>query len=377
MKILCDRARLAAALAPIMPAIPVKEPPKHALKFLFVDARDDKLFLQASNMELSIEIQLDSVKVDEPGRALIPAKPFFALVNEVTDPTLRIEVDGSRMVLPTASGKFEMVTSDPDDYPDLSFASDSEGLEVPVQLLAQQVASTEFACAKEASRYATNGVLMTMMSGRFTTVATDGRRMALMSMTIPNATDVDEGWQILLPHKSLQATVRALTSLASGNPETTVTLFGNTNTALFVLADARISMTVIQGVFPDFADAIPRGCKNYVEFNKALLEANLRRATVLTDDANPAVRLSFEGSQAKFASEAAGLGTAETVMDVTLQGPGGHIVFNPAFILEILKASKEDLVHFEFEDENSPGKFVLSADEDMEQLYVIMPITGV
>nr|HMQ21093.1 DNA polymerase III subunit beta [Planctomycetota bacterium] len=370
------RSRLAAGLAPIMPAIPVKETAKPAMKFVHIEAKDDKLVLQGSNMELSIEVTIDSVKIEEPGRALLPAKTFFALINEVTDPTLRIEVVGNRLTLPTSSGKFEMVTSSAEDYPDLSFVADGKGLEIACERFAQQVSATEFACAKEAARYATNGVLLSVIDDRFATVATDGRRLAFMSAKCEGAADIESGWQVLLPHKSLQATVRAITALTSGQPNATLTIFVTANMALFVLPQARVAMTVIQGVFPDYLSAIPRGCKSYIEFNKALLEANVRRTTVMTDDSNPAVRLVFEGSQARFSSEAAGLGAAETAMDVTMQGPGGTIVFNPAFILEILKVSKEDLVHFEFDDENSPGKFVLSADEELEQLYVIMPITG-
>lgn len=377
MKLLCDRARLASALAPVLPAIPVKDSPKPALKLLYVDARDDTLVLQASNMELSVEVTLDAVKVEEAGRTLLPARPFQALVHEVTDPTLRIDVDGSKFVLPTASGTFEMVTADAQDYPDLGFAADGPGLEIPVSLLVSQVAATEFACAKEATRYAMNGILFATKAGKLATVATDGRRLAMMASVVETAGDETDGWQVLLPHKSLQATVRAIAGLCAGREDATVTLFVNDNAALFVLPHARFSMTRIQGNFPDYDAVIPKDCKNVVEFNKVLLEANLRRATVLTEDINPAVRISFDGSQAKFQSEAAGLGSAETTMDVTLHGKGGHIVFNPHFITDLLKVAKDDVVRFEFDDSNSPGKFVLASGDDVDQTYVVMPITGV
>lgn len=378
MKFLCDRTRLAAALAPVLPAIPTKDSPKPALKMLYIDAREDSLVLQGSNMELSVEITLDAVKVEEAGRALVPAKPFHALVSEVTDPTLRIEVDGSKLVMPTASGNFEMVTADAADYPDLGFAADGPGIELPVDLLARQVAATEFACAKEATRYAMNGVLFTIKAGKLATVATDGRRLAMMASGLETAKDVSEEWQILLPHKSLQSTIRAISGLCSGRDSAVVSLFVSENSALFVLPEARFSMTRIHGNFPDYDAVIPRDCKNAIEFNKALLEANLRRATVLTEDLNPAVRIAFEGSQAKFQSEAAGLGSAETVMDVALEGPGGHIVFNPHFIRDILKVAGEDVVKFMFDDSNSPGKFTFEQeDEAADQAYVVMPITGV
>ena len=387
MKFLCDRARLASALAPVLPAIPVKDSPKPALKHLYLEAQNDSLTVQGSNMELSVQVNLEAVKVEEAGRALVPAKPFFALVQEVTDPTLRIEIDGSKLTLPTSSGCFEMVTADAEDYPDLGFSTDAPGIEIPVSLLSAQVAATEFACAKEATRYAMNGILFASKNGRFATVATDGRRLALMASPLGTGQESgnpgegnsgeDDGWQVLLPHKSLHSTVRAMLGLVASKEDATVSMHVGESSVLFVLPNARFSMTRIQGNFPDYDSVIPKDCKNVVELNKVLFEANLRRATVLTEDINPAVRISFEGGQAKFSSEAAGVGSAETVMDATLQGQGGHIVFNPHYLSDLLKVGKDDIVRFEFDDSNSPGKVVFGSVPDVDQIYIVMPITGV
>jgi DNA polymerase-3 subunit beta len=108
-----------------------------------------------------------------------------------------------------------------------------------------------------------------------------------------------------------------------------------------------------------------------VEINKSLLESHLRRARVMTDDINPAVKLSFEGSQARVEAESAGLGSARTSFDVDLQGPGGYIVFNPNFLLDALKVAETDSVRFQFEDASTPGKFTLGE----QFVYVVMPIT--
>ncbi|MEZ5987711.1 MAG: hypothetical protein R3F30_01005 [Planctomycetota bacterium] len=56
-----------------------------------------------------------------------------------------------------------------------------------------------------------------------------------------------------------------------------------------------------------------------------------------------------------------------------MQGPGGTIIFNPNFITDALKVSETDPVRFEYQDGNSPGKFVLGE----QFLYILMPITGV
>jgi len=217
-----------------------------------------------------------------------------------------------------------------------------------------------------------NGILLAAKNGKLSTVGTDGRRLALISTPLEKPdelSDGPDGWQALLPHKSLTAAIRALDSLTGDE----VGMHINEGSVCFTVPDASLSVQRIQGAFPDYDKVVPQGCSNVVEFNRAVLEANLRRVRVLTEDINPAVRITFEGSQAKFESEAAGLGQAETVMDIDLSGIGGSITFNPNFISDVLRVVQEDQVKFEFHDANAPGKFVFGED----YVYVLMPITGI
>ncbi|MAE75295.1 MAG: DNA polymerase III subunit beta [Planctomycetes bacterium] len=372
MKFLCDRSRLEAALAPILPAIPVKDSPNQALLSLHIVAEEDRLVLQGSNLELSIETRIESVKVEEPGQCLVPARPFYQLLHELPDATVRVEVEGGKLVVPTSSGHFEIVAGNADDFPELEF--DMEGVEVPmpVSLLSQHFHATEFAAAREATRYAMNGILFNGKDGKVTTVATDGRRLALIASPLESpdpVTDGSAGWQALLPQKSLLATVKALEGLAEDGD---LALNISTNAVTFTIPSASISVRRLAGQFPDYDNVIPRETANTVEFERGAFEANLRRTAVTTDDLNPAVRITFEGSQARFESEATGIGSAKTVMDVNLSGPGGSIVFNPHFLADVLRISDAETLRLEFEDSSAPGKFVLAE----EFVYIVMPITG-
>ncbi len=366
MRFLCDKTRLEAAISPMLAAIPAKDPPKPALKNLFLEAVDDGLVLRASNMEISIESRMDSVKVSEPGQCLVPARQLYELLKEISDPTVSLERDGDTVVLPTSSGKFEIVSSNAEEYPELNFEADGAGIELPLDSLRELYAATEFACAKEATRYAMNGVLVRVADEKIHFVGTDGRRLALASMNLEEGKQAE--LEALIPNKSFHSAIRVI----EGSKQDFVSVHFGESGVLFTLPDVRVSIQKIVGSFPDFDTVIPRGTSNVVEINRSLLEANLRRARILTDDLNPSVKISFEGSQAVVESQASGLGSGRSTMDVALEGPGGHIVFNPNYILEALKASKMDPVRFEFEDHCSPGKFTLGE----QFLYVIMPITA-
>lgn len=367
MKFLCDRSRLEAALVPILPAIPTKDSPHPALKSLHVRAEEDVLVLQGSNMELSVEIRLDAVKIQRSGSCLVPAKPLYALLHEVPDTTIRVEVDNGALLMPTSTGRFELVTGSADDFPALDFCTEGEPLRIPTELLARQFHCTEFASAREASRYAMNGLLITIGDGKLATVATDGRRLALIHSSIEDRQEPPV--TALLPHKSLAAAVKAV----EGMSEEHLGVHVGEGAVCFAFAGGRIQVQQISGAFPDYQAVIPRSSSNTVELDRTLFEANLRRTTVMTEEMNPAVKITFEKDQARFESEAAGVGSADTSMNVQLTGKGGHIIFNPHFLVDVLRVVDQDQLRFEFEDANSPGKFVLGE----EFVYVVMPITGV
>jgi len=373
MKFLCDKSRLENAIAPLLLAIPTKESPKPSLKCLHLTADADTLFLRASNMEVSIEISLDSVKVDQPGIGLVPARRFHALLHEISDPTVEVEIDEGTLRLPTSTGNFEFVTADPKDFPELEFTSSGERFEVPIATLCSLYGSVEFACAREATKYAMNGVLMSVKDGKLTFVATDGRRLALNSSELDlgslGSADEDAALQALLPHKCLAAVVRSVEDLGDEN----MTVAVSDASVGFSVPGRKLNVQRIIGSFPDYEAVIPKDLSNSVELNKSLFESNLRRTAVLTEDMNPAVKITFEGNEAVFESEAAGLGSAQTKMDVALSGPGGSITFNPNFIFDAMKLAQHDPVNFLFEDANAPGKFILGE----QFLYIVMPITGV
>lgn len=382
MKFLCDKYRLESALGPILAAIPSKEGPKASLKSVLISAGEDSLILRGSNMELSIETRLDTVKVEDGGECLVPARPLAALLREITDPTVHIEVKNDRLSIPTSSGSFDIVTGDPVEFPEISFDSDGTVVQVPIEQMNHLYSTTEFACAREATKYAMNGVMFQVKDQTLTFVATDGRRLAINRHPLDVAPNIEI--DALLPHRSFGATIKALLGMSGSGPKDPdskevpglgdlVSVSFNEGSVCFSVADGRISIQKIMGTFPDFNNVIPQDISTTVEFNKSLFESNLRRAAVLTEAINPAIKMTLEANQCRIESDAAGVGSADTSMDVDLSGPGGSAIFNPNFLFDAIKVAQVDPIRFEFKDGNTPGKFVLGE----QFIYILMPITGI
>ena len=103
MKVIAQTSALQDALA-LAGSIVVARSPKPVLQCIKLVADADTLTVMATDQEVGCRYLLTSVKVVEPGEALIPADRLAGIVREAgSDESLTIETDGET-VLVTGAG---------------------------------------------------------------------------------------------------------------------------------------------------------------------------------------------------------------------------------------------------------------------------------
>jgi len=96
----------------------------------------------------------------------------------------------------------------------------------------------------------------------------------------------------------------------------------------------------------------------------------LRRAEIMTSDKSNSVKLNFAENSLSITANTPEVGESRENLAINYQGKELAIAFNPAFLLDPLKALEEDEVFFEMSDELSPGVVRVNGPF----LYVIMPM---
>ncbi len=369
MKILCDRHQLtelfavAAGIAPLKTTNPV-------VKNALLRADENGLTLFATDFEISARLHLDSVKVKTPGTALLPAKETYALLRELEDATVTVETKDFKSSLHAGGGQFELVGSDPSDFPEKANLEEGHTLKLPAAEFLRMVRSTAFSAAREESRYAINGVMVEVRDSCLRLVATDGRRLALCYRNLD--TDLPDV-QMIVPLRALQALTKALPE--TGDEE--VNIVFSPNQAGFLMrpeasGETMLVSTVLDRQFPDYEGVIPRAADTTVEIPRTTLEANLRRVAVLSSGDVRLVHFRFSSSSLELSAESSGIGRGDVVMDVDVKGPGGTIGFNPDFVLDALKICELETVRLDMTDEETPAKLTLGESTT----YVLMPISN-
>ncbi|MEE8146899.1 MAG: DNA polymerase III subunit beta, partial [Longimicrobiales bacterium] len=278
----------------------------------------------------------------------------------------------------TDGGFFELEGEDPTEFPEIPGFPAEATAQIGAQDLRTLVRKTIFATAREATRFALNGVRVTTGGGRMTYVATDGRRLAVLGKTIeggPAAEADGPAVSAILGVKGLQQFERAAAAV-----DGVVDLAVSERFAALKTPLAEVTIRVVDGTFPDHQEIVPEQCERTATIPVERLRNRLNQASKFASVETQSVVLHFKPNQLVI-SAAGGDGRAEVTLGIEYSGPEERIGFNPAYLIEGLKAMDADAVEFGFNGANSAARLVdRAAGSDVDQspaddfTYVVMPV---
>src|SRR5437016_8971784 len=182
MKIVCHREGLLAACQLASAAIATRDV-KPVLRNIKAIVDSDRCTLMATDLELGIRLEVRGIKVDEPGEALLPTGRLVNILRESTDEEMTIEAGPDKCVVRGNTNEFDMPGEDASAFPDVPAFAEEKYHELSAGVLREMIHRTVFAAATEGQvRFgATTGILWELEDDKAALIATDGRRLALMT----------------------------------------------------------------------------------------------------------------------------------------------------------------------------------------------------
>jgi DNA polymerase III subunit beta len=365
MKVICNRAALLQAVSITGTVVPARSP-KPVLSCVKLTAADDKLTIAGTDLEVAVKFVDAQVQVEVAGETLVPADKLRDIVRESADDTLALSVEGNEMHVRGADSHFKIFTQSASEFPPLPEPKGDGDLEISAGVLKQLIAQTIFATAKEGTRYAFNGVLLTIDKQQVAMVATDGRRLAMARGDLVSVAKGKDKPKCIVPAKSLSIVDKLLS-----NADETVTISLGDNQASFSTPDATLVTNLLEGTFPAYEEVIPKEADKRMTAGTADFLSAVRRAALLTSDDSKGVRMEFSKSKGLvLTSRNPESGEARVDFACKFDGADLAIGFNPAFLGEGLKVVDADEVSFELTAANRPG--LIKGGPNF--VYVIMPV---
>ena len=358
MKFKINRDHFANGLAQVLNVVGSKAT-MPILSNVLIEAEKDQISLTTTNLDLGIRCRIKA-EVKETGAVTLPVKRLASIVREL--PNVDVSVDASpnhQVKLSSGGSTFRIMGIGRDDFPPLPEFGDEKAFTLEQAELNSMLRSVSYAQSADETRYILNGVYFNFRDGKLSLVATDGRRLAVISkeMTVP----AGSAGAIILPAK----TVAELSRLLDKGEKVKVN-FNERRCAFQIATDKDQSgltdsvylySKVVEGSYPNYQQVIPKETHQRIKLERELFLQCVHRAALVCSEKANSVRIKLTGNLLEITAQSPDFGEAHESMAIGYSGPDLQVAFNPAFLMDPLKALTRDEVFFEIKDEVSPGVF--------------------
>jgi len=337
---------------------------------VLMEAKGDEVRFLATDLEVGLRSKCNA-SVAKSGSLTLPAKKFYEIIKALPETDIRIAEDKGGVKVAADRFDSRMQTLPREDFPTLpESGAGAPSATLPRSALKEMVAKTHFAITGEDTRYFLNGALFVLRPDSMSLVATDGHRLALV--TVPRDgkanKDTDE-IRAILPKKTLGELSRLLME-----GEGDIAYERGENHLFFHVGDRLLISRMIDGQFPAYERVIPKGNDKRIEFERDRLTNAVKRVALLSNERSRAVKIQIDKGKVDITSSSPDLGEAKETLTVDYAGAPMQICFNAQYVLDFLSAVSTDLVSLELKDEVSQALMKPVGAEDYDYIYVIMPM---
>jgi len=349
------------------------------LSNVLLEARGDRLFLTATDLELGLRTSC-AAKVKKEGSGTIPARKLLDYVRLLPDADITVKFAENNWANFTCGrSRTRIAGMSRESFPELPAMPETIA-EIPVKQLSAMIARTMFAISMEESRFTLNGALLLLADKTLTMVATDGHRLAYVQRPAgldggaSNGTGV--AYRALVPRKAMAE----ITKLSDDAGSDAKVRFGGDDNHLFFEFGPRLLITrKLTGNFPDYERVLPQDNTNIARLVKDEIKGAIERVAQFADERSRAIRVQFTAGEVKVFSSALETGESEESVLSEYSGPDLEIGFNAQYLLDFLRAVPQDHVAFGLKDQKSAGELQPAAgsaekDEQEQYRYVVMPM---
>ncbi len=338
-----------------------------------IEAEKDHISLTTTNLDMGIRCRIQA-QVSEPGGITLPVRKLASIVSDLPSLEVNFESTAQQAKVSSGTATFRIMGIARDEFPPLPSFSDKHSFVLKQDDLQRMLKSVSYAQSTDESRYIMNGVYFSFEDGRLTLAATDGRRLAVVGKEME--VGEDNAGKLILPAKTVSEVERLL-----GQGEMVRIAFNDRQVAFEVAAGAAATDSgvldsvylvskVVEGNYPNYRQVIPKETDRHLVLNRETFLNTVRRASRVTSDKNNSVKVNVKPGVVEVTGNSPEIGESRVSVNVDYDGGEVTVAFNPAYLMDPLKALTRDEVIFEFKDELSPG--VIRTPEGF--LCVIMPL---
>lgn len=366
MKLSVSKEDMMAGLQAVQSVVSSR-PARPILSNILIRAEDDVIELTGTDLDVSVICRING-KINEPGSITLPSRKFVGIIRELQNSEIRLVVDEECMCsIQCGNSFFRLKGIDAVEYPVPDLLEMSQSLKIPQEAYRDMIRKTQYAISTDESRLILNGIYHSIADGKFTMVATDGRRMAMVDREISEADELVV--DAVVPNKAISELSRLLdtsgeAAISFSETHIDYQLSGEGQNSVRILAK------LVDGRYPNYRQVIPKQVTHRITLLREEFMLSLRRAEIMTSDKTNSVKMTFGGNLLTINANVPEVGEVRESLAIKFDEEEITVAFNPSYLIDPLKILDDDEVYFELLDQLSPGVLKING----AFLYVIMPM---
>ena len=346
-------------------------------------AKDGKVSLMATDLEMWMEHTLPNASISGEGAATAPARNFTELLAAMPDADVdfRVEDETNTLHLRCLRANYKLLGLSADEFPLLPQVKEESRFVVDREVLRDAVRQTLFATSSDETRAILTGVLVVFQGEGLKFVATDTHRLAVRDCAVKEGTGSASA---IVPARAMSELLRIIgnepgdvvVTLSSNQIQFEITQEVKSDSTIPIESKTTLISRLIDGQFPNYERVIPTSTSKTLTLEREPLAAAVKRAAIVArDSANRIVlRTSEDGDKLLITAESGSVGNASEEIEVAREGDDSpvEIAFNAKYLLDVLNVLDSEGLHLELTEPLRPG--VVRPTDDADYLCVLMPM---
>jgi len=333
------------------------------LESILLIAKGKLLTLRATNLDVGVEITIPA-QIEKEGVVAVPAKTLNMLVSGISDSKKIIIDESSGNIIIGYNENTTLIKSlQSDEFPTLPTFSKENSINIDIEKLIDGIKSVIYASSISDIKQELSSVYIYQSESDLIFVSTDSFRLAEKKVNIKKENNFNG---VIIPFKNALEIIRVFEGYKG---ETNI--YFNKNQISIILDEIYFTSRIIDGVFPDYKQIIPKESSTEIIVLKQDLINALKVSNIFSDKFNQVV-MNISDKNIEIKTRNSDVGESNLNIDGTIKGDNLEINLNYKYIIDAFQSIHQDSVTMLFNGSNKP--IIMKGIGDNSFMYLIMPM---
>ncbi len=363
MKLECSVEKIKNAIANVE-RITGKNLTLPVLNSVLLIASGKSLKLRSTNLSLGIEIEIPS-KIEKEGILAVSGSVLNSVVSNIfQNENITLENKDNNLLIKTKKIQVKLKCTPHDDFPTIPRVTGVD-FDIESKRLVEGIKSVYYSSAISDIKPEISSVYLYTDHDQLIFVSTDSFRLAEKKLKIKGLPEISG---ILIPFKNVSEILKVFGEFGGQ-----IKVSFNKNQISFLGDSVYLTSRVIDGIFPDYRQIIPKDSSTDAVLLKQDLLNGLKLSNIFSDKFNQVnLKITPKEKILELSSVNNDIGENKNYLDAVVKGENIELGFNYRYFLDCLQSITTDSLTIKLSGTARP--IVISPIGDTSFTYLIMPM---